>query len=362
MISPVEFGDFRWWNREAAWCVCQAYQEARSRQRARPAGHATTVSSMTMVILPFWCFVVSIFLDFGSTAARGGMARAQLLLRLVCVLLLRSAKLAAGFFASPLTARFRAARCCVGASSVTEQGHSSEPSDDGYDDFDFEAEEDDEEIDIDDVMPSIVRIYAQTAEPNLALPWQRERPFESSGTGFAIALANGTMRVLTNAHVVEHASVLQVRRRGDDRKYEARVVALGAECDLALLQVDDDDAFDEEEVVPSAMTARPNFWDWPKLARRPRGAFWRGAPPLEWGPLPRLQDEVAVVGFPIGGESVSVTAGVVSRIELTDYAQSPGSRLLTLQIDAAINSGNKWGAGLRAFSRLSARVSVHRRR
>ena len=235
------------------------------------------------------------------------MAHARLL-QLLCVLLLRSA---AGFFASPLAARCRAARCRVGASSVTDQVHSGEPSDDGYDDFDFDAEEDDEEIDIDAVMPSIVRIYAQTAEPNLALPWQRERPFESSGTGFAIALANGTMRVLTNAHVVEHASVLQVRRRGDDRKYEARVVALGAECDLALLQVDDDDAFveAEEPVSSAATTARPNFWDWPKRARRSRGAFWRGAPPLEWGPLPRLQDEVAVVGFPVGGESVSVTAG-----------------------------------------------------
>ena len=278
------------------------------------------------------------------------MAHARLL-QLLCVLLLRSA---AGFFASPLAARCRAARCRVGASSVTDQVHSGEPSDDGYDDFDFDAEEDDEEIDIDAVMPSIVRIYAQTAEPNLALPWQRERPFESSGTGFAIALANGTMRVLTNAHVVEHASVLQVRRRGDDRKYEARVVALGAECDLALLQVDDDDAFveAEEPVSSAATTARPNFWDWPKRARRSRGAFWRGAPPLEWGPLPRLQDEVAVVGFPVGGESVSVTAGVVSRIELTDYAQSPGSRLLTLQIDAAINAGNSGGPVFDEFFKI----------
>lgn len=126
-----------------------------------------------------------------------------------------------------------------------------------------------------------------TAVPAAMPPaWQRERPYESSGTGFAVALANGSSRVLTNAHVVEHASVLQVRRgdpsarrrsprraarastpdttgalevshsprrpcraprastlsaqvrrRGDSRKYEARVVALGPECDLALLQV-----------------------------------------------------------------------------------------------------------------------------
>lgn len=44
--------------------------------------------------------------------------------------------------------------------------------------------------------------------------------------------------------------------------------------------------------------------------------FWDGLRPLEFGSLPRLQDEVAVVGYPVGGESISITAGVVSRIEV----------------------------------------------
>lgn len=48
------------------------------------------------------------------------------------------------------------------------------------------------------------------------------------------------------------------------------------------------------------------------------------------------------VGYPIGGESLSVTAGVVSRIELQEYAQG-GETLLAIQIDAAINSGNSGG-------------------
>jgi hypothetical protein len=44
--------------------------------------------------------------------------------------------------------------------------------------------------------------------------------------------------------------------------------------------------------------------------------FWEGVSPLEFGSLPRLQDQVAVVGYPVGGESISITVGVVSRIEV----------------------------------------------
>lgn len=78
-----------------------------------------------------------------------------------------------------------------------------------------------------------------------------------------------------------------MKRRGDDQKFLARVLALGVDCDMALLTVDDD-------------------------------AFWEGVEPLEFGPLPRLQDNVAVVGYPIGGDSISVTVGVVSRIEVRE--------------------------------------------
>jgi hypothetical protein len=77
----------------------------------------------------------------------------------------------------------------------------------------------------------------------------------------------------------------QVKKRGDDRKYLARVLSIGIECDIALLAVDD-----------------PGFWE--------------GVEPLQFGPLPRLQDSVAVVGYPVGGDTISITAGVVSRIEV----------------------------------------------
>jgi S1-C subfamily serine protease len=55
-----------------------------------------------------------------------------------------------------------------------------------------------------------------------------------------------------------------------------------------------------------------------------------------------MQDSVTVVGYPLGGDTISVTKGVVSRIEVTSYAHG-SSDLLGIQIDAAINPGNSGG-------------------
>lgn len=71
-------------------------------------------------------------------------------------------------------------------------------------------------------------------------------------------------------------------------------------------------------------------------------SFWADVAPIVMGRLPRLQDQCTVVGFPIGGDTISVTAGVASRVEMTPYAHS-SSELLAVQIDAAINSGNSGG-------------------
>ncbi|KVI03906.1 PDZ domain-containing protein [Cynara cardunculus var. scolymus] len=144
-----------------------------------------------------------------------------------------------------------------------------------------------------------------------------------------IAFMIGDGKLLTNAHCVEHntqveeANVLtaqyrciywlqvKVKRRGDDTKYVAKVLAKGMECDIALLSVENE-------------------------------KFWKGAEPLQFGHLPRLQDSVTVVGYPLGGDTISVTKGVVSRIEVTSYAHG-SAELLGIQIDAAINPGNSGG-------------------
>ncbi|KAI4975988.1 hypothetical protein ZWY2020_049595 [Hordeum vulgare] len=135
----------------------------------------------------------------------------------------------------------------------------------------------------------------------------RKKQYSSSSSGFII----GGRRVLTNAHSVEHYTQVKLKKRGSDTKYLATVLAIGNECDIAMLTVDDDE-------------------------------FWKGVLPLEFGLLPALQDAVTVVGYPIGGDTISVTSGVVSRIEILSYVHG-STELLGLQIDAAINSGNSGG-------------------
>ncbi|XP_050257137.1 protease Do-like 9 [Quercus robur] len=156
-------------------------------------------------------------------------------------------------------------------------------------------------------MDAVVKVFCVHTEPNFSLPWQRKRQYSSSSSGFIIA----GRRILTNAHSVEHFTQVKLKKRGSDTKFLATVLAIGTECDIAMLTVDDDD-------------------------------FWEGVSPVEFGDLPALQDAVTVVGYPIGGDTISVTSGVVSRIEILSYVHG-STELLGLQIDAAINSGNSGG-------------------
>ncbi|KAL4202578.1 hypothetical protein AMTRI_Chr02g264330 [Amborella trichopoda] len=154
---------------------------------------------------------------------------------------------------------------------------------------------------------AVVKVYCTHTAPDYSLPWQKQRQFTSTGSAFMI----GDGKLLTNAHCVEHYTQVKVKRRGDDTKYVAKVLARGVECDIALLYVESEE-------------------------------FWKGAEPLKFGRLPCLQDSVTVVGYPLGGDTISVTKGVVSRIEVTSYAHG-ASDLLGIQIDAAINPGNSGG-------------------
>lgn len=65
-------------------------------------------------------------------------------------------------------------------------------------------------------------------------------------------------------------------------------------------------------------------------------SFWEGVSPVQFGSLPQLQEAVTVVGYPIGGDTMSVTSGVVSRIEVTSYVHG-AAELLGIQIDAAVS-------------------------
>ncbi|MBI5201439.1 MAG: trypsin-like peptidase domain-containing protein [Elusimicrobia bacterium] len=157
------------------------------------------------------------------------------------------------------------------------------------------------------VEKSVVRIFTVFRKPDFYQPWQMAAQDSASGSGCVIA----GNRILTNAHVVSDQVFVQARRAGDSARYTARVEYVAHDSELAVLKVDDP-------------------------------AFYKETVPLELGELPEQRDGVEVYGFPEGGDDLSVTKGVVSRIEVTPYTHSD-RELLTIQTDAAINPGNSGG-------------------
>jgi S1-C subfamily serine protease len=175
---------------------------------------------------------------------------------------------------------------------------------------------------VSDPRDAVVKIFNTRQRPGWTVPWQSQ-PVESS-TGSGAVIAGDPPAVLTAAHVVADSRHLQLQRSTDrfsSERFRARIAAICHDVDLALLEVTD----------PAAL---------------------HGIAPLELSSsdaLPRVFDKVHVVGYPVGGDAVSVTEGVVSRVEVQEYSHSlrPG---LALTVDAAINSGNSGGPLLDAES------------
>ncbi|MCB1109720.1 MAG: trypsin-like peptidase domain-containing protein [Chlamydiia bacterium] len=161
---------------------------------------------------------------------------------------------------------------------------------------------------LDGMKNSVVQIATTHKEYDYESPWAPPTTERTGGSGFII---EGN-RIVTNAHVVKDASFIEVRSASSREWHEAHVKVVGHDCDLAILELDD----------PS---------------------FFQGKTPLAFGEsLLHQQEEVAVHGFPMGGRELSVTKGIVSRVELGNYAHS-GAHLLVSQIDAPINPGNSGG-------------------
>ncbi len=161
--------------------------------------------------------------------------------------------------------------------------------------------------DIREIENSVIKIHTTQAAPDYFVPWRLLNPRQTSGSGVLID-AN---RILTNAHVIANASYVQAQRHNDPQRFQARVLFVSHEADLALITVDDEE-------------------------------FYAGLRPLTIGELPNLRDEVSVFGYPAGGQSLSITQGVLSRVEHQIYAHA-SSFLLAGQLDAAINPGNSGG-------------------
>jgi S1-C subfamily serine protease len=175
----------------------------------------------------------------------------------------------------------------------------------------------------DAIRESVVKIFSTVRNPDFTRPWQKGSPHDASGSGMVVE----GKRILTNAHVVLYASQVFVQPNGSGEKIAATVEAISPGIDLALLKLEDESFFDKR----------------PPLARTEG--------------LPEIKESVLVYGYPTGGSSLSLTKGIVSRIEFVPY--NYGTQGLRIQVDAPINPGNSGGPALvddkvigLAFSRL----------
>jgi S1-C subfamily serine protease len=157
---------------------------------------------------------------------------------------------------------------------------------------------------------AVVKVFSTMRRPDVARPWSKASPIEASGSGVVIE----GKRILTNAHVVAYASQVEVQANQAGDKVSASVVAMAPGIDLAILKLDDESFFDGRPPLPRASA------------------------------LPQIKDAVLAYGFPTGGTSLSITRGIVSRIEFVMYAM--GTSGLRIQIDAAINPGNSGGPAI----------------
>jgi S1-C subfamily serine protease len=154
---------------------------------------------------------------------------------------------------------------------------------------------------------SVVKIFVVAKRADFNQPWLMTAQYSASGSGMVLP----GQRILTNAHVVSDQVFVQVLKVGDTKRYTAKVEYVGHDLECALLTVEDP-------------------------------AFFEGTAPVQFGDVPQQRGKVAAYGFPIGGDEMSITEGVVSRIEVKTYVHSQRN-LLAIQTDAAINPGNSGG-------------------
>ena len=154
---------------------------------------------------------------------------------------------------------------------------------------------------------SVVKVFSTVRYPDPYRPWMKESPTDITGSGVVIS----GKRILSNAHMVLYASQVQIQANQAGDKISATVEAVAPGIDLAVLKLDDTSFFDTHQPLPMSTN------------------------------LPGIKDAVMAYGYPEGGTGLSITKGIVSRIEFVPYNLPVYG--LRIQIDAAINPGNSGG-------------------
>ncbi len=159
------------------------------------------------------------------------------------------------------------------------------------------------------IRSAVVKIRNVSQRPNYDSPWKEHNFSSQRGSGVIIA----GNRVLTSAHVVSDSKYLELEKEKDGTPYRGVVSFIAHDCDLAIVDVPDKTFFEGTTHLPLS------------------------------DEIPELGSLVLVYGFPTGGRRITVTRGIVSRIDYTVYTHTARDYHLVLQIDAAINPGNSGG-------------------
>jgi S1-C subfamily serine protease len=142
-------------------------------------------------------------------------------------------------------------------------------------------------------------------------------PFgEEESRGGGVATGSGILidkegHILTNNHVIEGASKVEVKLGSSDTEHEAEVVGADPATDVALLKVNAPSG--EEDPLSLGNSAKVN-----------------------------VGDPVVAIGNPFGLDR-TVTAGIVSALQRQIQAPNGFSISHVIQTDAAINPGNSGG-------------------
>ncbi len=164
--------------------------------------------------------------------------------------------------------------------------------------------------------------FVQATEPaKEASPFnpfgQSESGGIATGSGFVIDTEG---HLLTNNHVVEGASKIEVKLGSSEKSYPAKVVGADPSTDIALLKVE----------VPSNQLH-----------------------PLQLGDSSQVEvgDPVVAIGNPFGLDR-TVTSGIVSALQRQIEAPAGFSISHVIQTDAAINPGNSGGPLINSEGRV----------
>jgi len=157
------------------------------------------------------------------------------------------------------------------------------------------------------ICDTVVQIFVQGAELDLLCPYKTPVPFSARASGFFI---NQKGDIITNAHVVNQAVGIWIQIPSLGKcPIQAELISICPEKDLALLRLSPEGYTQVKQVLEKI----------PFLSLGDSNQVYRS-------------DEVLVLGYPLGQESLKSTTGVIS-----------GRELDMIQMDAAINSGSSGG-------------------